>query len=146
MACKGSLARHVIALQAAKREFKRLRRSNEQSPGYAMSRAYLETLAELPWSALAGQRAALPAEASGSADAADGDGGPDKEDVSTGAAAGSEPGTIGEDGDSTEAPASMPSMPAGARQRPFCSAGSHEPYETSHQCKCTYEGVASFAV
>ncbi|GAB4821799.1 hypothetical protein N2152v2_008845 [Parachlorella kessleri] len=36
-------------LRAAMREYKRLLRGSEQHPGYAMSLAYLETLAELPW-------------------------------------------------------------------------------------------------
>lgn len=35
------------------REFKRLKRSNDQAPGYAMSRVYLETLADLPWNIFA---------------------------------------------------------------------------------------------
>lgn len=39
--------------QAAMREFKRLKRSNDQAPGYAMSRVYLETLADLPWNTFA---------------------------------------------------------------------------------------------
>lgn len=33
----------------AAREYKRLKGSNDQAPGYAMSRVYLETLADLPW-------------------------------------------------------------------------------------------------
>lgn len=37
-------------LEAASRECKRLRRMNEQHPGYAASISYLETLAGLPWS------------------------------------------------------------------------------------------------
>ena len=41
------------ALQAAMKEFKRLKRSNDQAPGYAMSRVYLETLADLPWNSFA---------------------------------------------------------------------------------------------
>ena len=49
-------------LQAATREYKRLQRSNDQSPGHAMSRAYLETLADLPWSALASERVVPRAE------------------------------------------------------------------------------------
>ncbi|KAK9811443.1 hypothetical protein WJX72_003978 [[Myrmecia] bisecta] len=44
-------------LKVAMREAKRLQRSNEQHPGYAMSRAYLETLADLPWNSFAGGRA-----------------------------------------------------------------------------------------
>lgn len=42
--------------QVARREHRRLKKSNEQHPGYAMSRAYLETLADLPWSTFSGQR------------------------------------------------------------------------------------------
>ena len=44
--------------QVAAREYKRLKRTSEQAPGYAMSRIYLETLADLPWNRLA---AAAPA-------------------------------------------------------------------------------------
>lgn len=36
-------------LDAATREYRRLKRTNEQHPGYASSLAYLETLSELPW-------------------------------------------------------------------------------------------------
>jgi len=36
--------------EAAVREYRRLKRTNEQHPGYASSLAYLETLASLPWS------------------------------------------------------------------------------------------------
>ena len=37
-------------LRAAQREYRRLRRGSDQHPGHAMSLAYLETLAGLPWS------------------------------------------------------------------------------------------------
>ena len=40
-------------MQVARREFQRLRRSNEMHPGHAMARAYLETLADLPWNKFA---------------------------------------------------------------------------------------------
>eukprot|EP00891_Asterochloris_glomerata_P000541 jgi/Astpho2/541/e_gw1.00012.29.1_t len=40
-------------LKVARREFQRLRRSNEMHPGHAMARAYLETLADLPWNKFA---------------------------------------------------------------------------------------------
>ena len=39
-------------LRAAQREFRRLQRGSDQHPGYGMSLAYLETLADLPWSRL----------------------------------------------------------------------------------------------
>ena len=95
------------------REYKRLQRSNDQSPGYAMSRGYLETLADLPWSALASQRAAAP---SRSAAPRDGDECKPSEPVgdgdSTGAADGSSSETVEED--RTEAvSASVPSTTAG---------------------------------
>lgn len=35
--------------QAATKELKRLRGMGEQQPGFAAARAYLDTLAELPW-------------------------------------------------------------------------------------------------
>ena len=41
------------AVQVARREFQRLQRSNEMHPGHAMARAYLETLADLPWNKFA---------------------------------------------------------------------------------------------
>ena len=78
-----------------------------------MSRAYLETLADLPWSALAGQRTLLPANVSSKDDTPDG--GPDKEDGnSSRATAGSEPGTTGPASDGASAPHSVSSTPAGA--------------------------------
>ncbi|KAK9840022.1 hypothetical protein WJX74_002213 [Apatococcus lobatus] len=40
-------------LKVATREAKRLQRSNENHPGHAMARGYLETLADLPWNSLA---------------------------------------------------------------------------------------------
>ena len=43
----------ATAVQVARREFQRLRRSNEMHPGHAMARAYLETLADLPWNKFA---------------------------------------------------------------------------------------------
>lgn len=43
-------------LQVARREHRRLKKSNEQHPGYAISRAYLETLADLPWDTFSGQK------------------------------------------------------------------------------------------
>lgn len=42
-------------VQVANREHKRLKKSSEHHPGYAMSKAYLETLADLPWSQFSGQ-------------------------------------------------------------------------------------------
>ena len=42
--------------QVATREAKRLQRSNENHPGHAMARAYLETLADLPWNSFAVSR------------------------------------------------------------------------------------------
>ena len=42
-------------LQVASREYRRLKKSNEHHPGYAMSRAYLETLADLPWNTFSGE-------------------------------------------------------------------------------------------
>ena len=47
----------VTFLQVANREYRRLKKSNEHHPGYAMSRAYLETLADLPWNTFSGQAA-----------------------------------------------------------------------------------------
>lgn len=41
--------------QVASREYRRLKKSNEHHPGYAMSRAYLETLADLPWNTFSGE-------------------------------------------------------------------------------------------
>ena len=46
-----------LSLQVASREHRRLKKSSEQHPGYAMSRAYLETLADLPWNTFSGQAA-----------------------------------------------------------------------------------------
>ena len=43
----------TTAVQVARREFQRLQRSNEMHPGHAMARAYLETLADLPWNRFA---------------------------------------------------------------------------------------------
>jgi hypothetical protein len=48
-------------LRVAMREFKRLQRGSEQHPGYAMSLAYLETLAELPWDRWSHQLPPAPA-------------------------------------------------------------------------------------
>ncbi|DBB10132.1 TPA: hypothetical protein ACH3X3_001716 [Trebouxia sp. C0006] len=42
-------------LKVASREYRRLKKSNEHHPGYAMSRAYLETLADLPWNTFSGE-------------------------------------------------------------------------------------------
>lgn len=39
----------MCLVQVANREHKRLKKSSEHHPSYAMSRAYLETLADLPW-------------------------------------------------------------------------------------------------
>ena len=41
--------------QVASREYRRLKKSNEHHPGHAMSRAYLETLADLPWNTFSGE-------------------------------------------------------------------------------------------
>jgi ATP-dependent Lon protease len=43
----------AVLRQAATRELRRLQRSSDQAPGHAMSRAYLETLADLPWNRFA---------------------------------------------------------------------------------------------
>ena len=51
-----SLSQQWQLLQVAQREYRRLKKSNEQQPGYAMSRAYLETLADLPWSTFSDSR------------------------------------------------------------------------------------------
>ena len=92
------------------REYKRLRRSNEQSPGYAMSRAYLETLADLPWSALASQCAAPPAgDASAGNDTAE----PVEDGDSAGSNAGSTPQPTKGDDEATALPASIPSTSRG---------------------------------
>ena len=45
----------VSMFQVASREYRRLQKSNEHHPGYAMSRAYLETLADLPWNTFSGE-------------------------------------------------------------------------------------------
>ncbi len=92
------------------REYKRLQRSNDQSPGHAMSRAYLETLADLPWSALASQRVAPPADnVSTSADATEAA----EDHDSTDATSSSSP-DIAEDEDETAAvPVGIPSTSAG---------------------------------
>ncbi|KAL0036800.1 hypothetical protein WJX79_010572 [Trebouxia sp. C0005] len=42
-------------LKVASREYRRLKKSNEHHPGHAMSRAYLETLADLPWNTFSGE-------------------------------------------------------------------------------------------
>ena len=44
-----------LMFQVASREYRRLKKSNEHHPGYAMSRAYLETLADLPWNTFSGE-------------------------------------------------------------------------------------------
>lgn len=46
--------------EAAVREYRRLKRTNEQHPGYASSLAYLETLAGLPWSRQSGITRSIP--------------------------------------------------------------------------------------
>ena len=92
------------------REYKRLQRSNDQSPGYGMSRAYLETLADLPWSALASQRAAPRAEdASGTANTAE----PADDGDSADAESGSSPDTADEGDSAGTVSASVPSTTAG---------------------------------
>eukprot|EP00887_Chlorella_sp_A99_P006545 scaffold3.g6545.t1 len=53
-------------LRAAQREYRRLRRGSDQHPGHAMALAYLETLANLPWSRTT--HAAPPAAAGAAAD------------------------------------------------------------------------------
>lgn len=55
-----SHTRYSCVLQVANREHKRLKKSSEHHPGYAMSRAYLETLADLPWSRFSGQAEPWP--------------------------------------------------------------------------------------
>ncbi|KAK9859854.1 hypothetical protein WJX84_006100, partial [Apatococcus fuscideae] len=47
---------HPEILKVATREAKKLQRSNENHPGHAMARAYLETLADLPWNSFAMSR------------------------------------------------------------------------------------------
>ena len=46
----------MCMVQVANREHKRLKKSSEHHPGYAMSRAYLETLADLPWNTFSSGR------------------------------------------------------------------------------------------
>lgn len=45
----------VWHMQVANREHRWLKKSSEHHPGYAISRTYLETLADLPWSHFSGQ-------------------------------------------------------------------------------------------
>lgn len=60
-------------LRVALREFKRLQRGSDQHPGYAMSLAYLEALAELPWARWSHQLP-RPAASTSSGSAAEGAG------------------------------------------------------------------------
>ncbi len=95
------------------REYKRLQRSNDQSPGHAMSRAYLETLADLPWSALASQRGAPQLDnVSSSTDAAEA--AEDKDSI--GATSGSSPDAAEDEEGTAVVPASIPGTAAGECQ------------------------------
>ncbi|KAH7619113.1 hypothetical protein Ndes2526B_g06066 [Nannochloris sp. 'desiccata'] len=65
--------------EAAVREYRRLKRTNEQHPGYASSVAYLEILADLPWSRRSShtERTSIPSTSSNgddNANAASGEG------------------------------------------------------------------------